>query len=95
MPEVENKLNDLKSKIEQANIKYQPPKARAPGDNTVRGGKILIDLISGLAVGAFLGYTIDQYFGTTPLFLFLLSIAGMGGGFYNFYKDNMKGNDNA
>jgi len=49
--------------------------------------KIVIDILSGIAVGVFLGYIFDSYFGTLPLFLFLFAVFGMIGGIYNIYKD--------
>lgn len=51
---------------------------------------LFVDLFSGVMVGAFLGYFIDKYFGTLPLFLFICTILGCMGGFYNFYKDYTK-----
>ena len=51
---------------------------------------LVADLISGLAVGCFIGYFLDEAFKTTPLMLFICAIFGTAGGFYNFYKDMMR-----
>ncbi|MCE2991340.1 MAG: AtpZ/AtpI family protein [Candidatus Jidaibacter sp.] len=49
--------------------------------------KVLIDLISGIAVGGFLGYILDAYWNTLPTMLFICTVFGMVGGVYNIYKD--------
>ncbi len=49
--------------------------------------KILIDLISGIAVGVFLGYSVDRYLNTFPIALFIFSVLGMVGGLFNIYRD--------
>ncbi len=51
---------------------------------------LTIDLISGLAVGSFIGYFLDEYFNSMPWMLFVCAIFGTAGGFYNFYKDMMR-----
>ncbi len=55
--------------------------------NKITPFKVLVDIISGIAVGGFLGYILDVYLGTLPLMLFLLTVFGMVGGVYNVYKD--------
>ncbi len=52
--------------------------------------KILVDILSGIAVGVFLGYILDSYMGTLPFWLFILSVFGMMGGLYNVYRDAVK-----
>jgi ATP synthase protein I len=54
------------------------------------GVRSIIEMSSGLAVGLFLGYLLDNYFMTIPLFLIIFSILGVVAGFYNFYKDLVK-----
>lgn len=86
----------LKQKIEQLKAEQQKPKTLLSGK--IGAGKLLIDLFSGLMVGAFLGYSIDVFLGTLPLLLFICVILGMIGGFYNSYKTmlkNIKEQDNA
>lgn len=51
---------------------------------------LVIDLISGLAVGAFIGYFLDGKFDTSPWMLLFCTIFGTAGGFYNAYKDLMR-----
>jgi F0F1-type ATP synthase assembly protein I len=47
----------------------------------------VIDLISGLAVGSFIGYFLDGVFSSSPWMLFICAIFGTAGGFYSSYKD--------
>ena len=50
------------------------------------GFQVAADLIAGILVGAFIGYWIDVYFQTKPLFLICCLIFGVFGGFYNIFK---------
>jgi ATP synthase protein I len=78
LEELENRIKLLKDKVssKQANI-----------HGKFNYSRLLIDLISGLIVGASLGYIADNYFETLPVFLFIFTILGTMGGFYNFYKE--------
>lgn len=63
-------------------------------DKTISNGnpaiKILSELISGIAVGVFLGYFLDEYFNTKPLLLILCMLLGFSGSMLNIYKDLTK-----
>ena len=55
--------------------------------DAIKPTKILTDIISGVAVGAVLGYFIDASLGTIPLFIFLLIVVGASCGVYLIHKD--------
>ncbi len=80
MKELENKIKQIKERGSNSSKNH----------DKFNYSRLLVDLISGLIVGAFLGYFIDVYFGTLPLVLFILTILGTAGGFYNFYKELKK-----
>lgn len=50
------------------------------------GMRAASELVAGVLVGAGLGYLLDRQFGTMPLFLIILLLAGMGAGFLNVYR---------
>ncbi|CAL7963139.1 putative ATP synthase protein I [Alphaproteobacteria bacterium] len=56
--------------------------------------RVIADLCSGLGVGIFIGYMIDKYCKTTPVFIVIMSIFGSAGGLYNIYKDITKASNN-
>lgn len=81
-----SKVTDIEKRLDAIKQSHRPntgdtsPSHQSPF-------KIIIDLLSGIAVGGFLGYICDSYFGTLPLFLFLMMVFGTIGGVYNIYKD--------
>ena len=77
-------VEDLESKIKAAKDKLEPKKQDQIDSSA--GLTLVIELISGVAVGAFFGYILDSYLQTTPMFLLVLILLGTIGGFYNFYK---------
>ena len=83
------RVKKLEEKLNKASEKYAP---KANENNTGNGSviKILTELISGVAVGAILGYFLDKYFNTTPLLLVALMLLGMAGAMLNIYRDIMK-----
>lgn len=50
------------------------------------GSRITVELISGVLVGAGLGYFLDKIFETAPMMLIILLIFGGAAGFLNVYK---------
>ena len=61
--------------------------ARTPADrNEQLGSRALSYLIAGLGGGALIGWVLDRWFGTLPLFLLLLMFLGTAAGFRNIIK---------
>ncbi|MEM8799445.1 MAG: AtpZ/AtpI family protein [Pseudomonadota bacterium] len=48
-----------------------------------RAYKVAIELVAGVAVGTFMGYWLDKWLGTSPLFLVALFALGTAAGFLN------------
>ena len=74
----------LEDRIKQFKKNLSDKKIIKTSDNV--GSRVFVDLLSGLLAGSFLGYNLDLYFKSLPLFLFVCTIFGMVGGFYNFYR---------
>ncbi len=86
-------LEELGKAIEEA-------KKKASDDDGEKGSagvlSIGIDLVSGVAVGSFVGYYLDKWFGTLPLFFivcFFLGVAGSGLNIYRTIQRNNVDND--
>jgi len=78
--------NNLEERIKTAQKKIRIPKNDENNQSSV-GGRLIIDLISGITVGGFLGYHIDKNLGTLPLFTIMLLVLGSFAGLYSFYKE--------
>ncbi|WHQ46390.1 MAG: AtpZ/AtpI family protein [Candidatus Midichloria sp.] len=76
MDEIEKKISSLRQRL------FRPQKPK----KTFSGYNLVLELASGVAVGAFLGYHADKYMDTSPIFLFLGSIFGIATGSYNAYN---------
>lgn len=50
------------------------------------GFRVTTELLSGVVVGAGLGYVADMFFGTKPLLLVCLLFLGFAAGFLNVYR---------
>ena len=50
-------------------------------------GTIGLHLVSGIIVGTFIGYMLDNYLKTSPWFTIIFFFLGIIAGFYNMYKD--------
>tara|TARA_X000000950_G_C13841712_1_gene630567 strand:+ start:1314 stop:1604 length:291 start_codon:yes stop_codon:yes gene_type:complete len=73
---IENKRIKKEKKIPQSKI----------GINYSIAINITIELITGMALGFFLGIMLDNYLQTKPLMLIIFIILGIIVGFYNMYK---------
>jgi len=86
---IQEKLDKLENNIDSLKNKT---KKTGEGKNNTAGNmryvmQITVDLLSGLAVGAFIGYEIDKYFETKPLYFIVFMILGMAGGFLNLIRN--------
>lgn len=61
-----------------------PEVAEAPADDTLRQAnyawQMVIELVSGIAIGFGIGYGLDRLFGTLPVFLVLFTLLGFAAG---------------
>ncbi len=52
-----------------------------------KASTIGLHMVSGIIVGGLIGYGIDYYFGTKPLWFIIFFVLGIGAGFRNVYLD--------
>ena len=83
-------LDDLDNKIKKAqhldekSIRQQ--KQKDADKNAWEGMHAGFEFVGSIFVPAFIGYWIDDYFGTTPAFLLTLFFLGVCTAFYNIYR---------
>ena len=81
-----NKRKNLSKRIDVALAKKEYKKTfknADPLNNYYRTGT---ELLAGLIIGAGIGWTLDQWFNTTPLFLIIFFILGGIAGIYNLWR---------
>jgi len=85
---------DLKKRLEEARRKQaEKPKsiadklpAHVPAKEMNYVARILIELTVAVGVSVFLGYWLDKWLETTPLFLIIMFFLGSIAGFVNIYR---------
>ena len=87
--------DDLKKRIADAKAREEegrPGNAGSSGrkniipDGARAGLRAATDLTAGVVVGAFLGYLLDTWLGTKPLFMIAMFFLGFIAGFVNIYR---------
>ncbi len=76
--------------IAQARQAMHPIRTKPPLNYYSMGMKMAVETISPLLVGLFIGYWIDNFFATRPLFMIILAFLGIGAGIKSVYSKNTK-----
>jgi ATP synthase protein I len=79
---------DLKAARAEYEKDYNP-KPSADADNVGVGARAGVELVGAIIGGALLGYGIDHFFETSPIFFLIFTVLGIITGFYNIYKITM------
>ena len=71
-------------------IMTEEKKKQSPAQMPVAGfalaGRVATELVAGIAVGTFLGWLIDRWLETTPVFMLILFFFGAAGGLMNIWR---------
>ena len=71
-------------------IMTEEKKKQSPAQMPVAGfalaGRVATELVAGIAVGTFLGWLIDRWLETTPIFMLILFFLGAAGGLMNIWR---------
>ena len=96
----QKKVNDLSNSLDNLSKKIDNIKTENMNedfDNTNRkftgfahAFKIVSELFANILVGGSIGWTIDYFFNTKPIFLILFLIIGFISGIYTSYKSSKK-----
>ena len=80
-PDQQQRLEQLEAKIAAAK-KAQEPKPRVDEhySQASLAWRMVIELCAGLGIGFGIGYTLDWFFGTLPLFMVLFVMLGLAAG---------------
>ena len=57
-----------------------------PAEAMAMVGRIATEIVSGVAVGGFIGWLLDNWLGTTPLLMIVLLFLGAGAGMMNIWR---------
>jgi len=84
-------LDNLEKKIAQFKQADQAEKAEdieklRDSNNLNMGLRAGTELVACIAAGTFIGWALDNWLETKPLFLIIFLLAGIGAGFMNVYK---------
>lgn len=84
-------LDQLKHRIdavEENRDRQQQRNRRAglPAEAAALIGRIATEMVAGLAVGGFIGWMLDRFLGTTPLFMIVLFFFGAAAGMMNIWR---------
>lgn len=75
------RLDALEARISQVRAKHDPkPEAQDHHSMAQVGWRMVIELVTGLLLGAGIGYGLDWLFGTIPLFLVVFTLLGFAAG---------------
>ena len=85
--ELGQKIKEAQARQEQGQASSAPKaEGQTPAAKAVRAAT---DLGAAIFVGGVLGYWIDKWANTRPLFMILLLFAGFAAGFLNLYRSQM------
>lgn len=80
-------LEALEQKIQAAQKRNAPPDAPdASMSGFAQAVRLAVDLLAGVIVGGIIGYWLDYFFSTGPLFLIICILLGAGGGMRNMMR---------
>ena len=82
----EDKLKDLKERIETAKSINTPKPKKKKESGAGFGFKISTEIIAALVVGVGIGLIVDKYLDTKPFGLIIFFIFGAIAGFLNVYR---------
>lgn len=90
-PEEGRPLKDLEARLKAARGRQARDAARQRGEGASKTGvglgfKLALELVTGIVVGVGLGFLLDKWLGTEPLFLILLFFLGAAAGILNVYR---------
>ena len=82
-----NKLNDLKEKIKEAKLKTQD---KYIGNNQPspigKAMKLAVEIVAALAIGIGIGFVLDNFLDTRPLFIIMFFLLGSCAGILNVFR---------
>lgn len=87
----DNSLNDLEKKLaqfrtESPTLGGKSTAREKDAENLRNGMRAGMELVVSIAAGTLIGWGLDRWLGTKPIFLIVFILAGIGAGFMNVYR---------
>ena len=79
-------LEDLKTRLKIAKSKYEKPKNEKRGIFLGNAFKLGTELVAAVVVGTIIGFILDNWFDTKPLFILIFFFVGFAAGILNVVR---------
>ena len=83
LAEIVRRLDKLQAQREE---KDRPGRSTFPEGMAAIMGRVATELVAGVVVGAFMGWALDQWLDTSPLFLLVMFFLGAIAGMLNVWR---------
>ena len=90
---IKRRLHDLEGRVRDAKARHEPPSVnggKAPGTAMGQALKLGTEMIAGVAVGGFIGWWMDKWFGTAPILLVVFLVLGAAAGIMNVIRSALR-----
>tara|TARA_B100000989_G_scaffold122819_1_gene90790 strand:+ start:566 stop:940 length:375 start_codon:yes stop_codon:yes gene_type:complete len=85
-----NRLSDIERRLDQLQAdreqKDRPSQSALPKGMAVIMGRVATELVAGVVVGTFIGWMLDRWLETSPLFLLVMFFLGAIAGMLNVWR---------
>jgi ATP synthase protein I len=83
LKDIERRINAMHQEKQNGD---QPSRSALPRGMGAIMGRVATELVAGVIVGAFIGWVLDKWLGTTPLFMLVLFFLGAIAGMLNVWR---------
>jgi ATP synthase protein I len=80
------RLDDLATRLRTARKGAKPPARASTHREMGMAYRVLVEMIAGVGVGGFLGWWLDTWLETRPIFLMVMLVLGFAAGGMNAYR---------
>lgn len=80
------RLDDLDTRLRAARKGPEPKRQTSTQRETSFAYRVMVEMIVGLGFGAFVGWWLDRWLGTTPILLVVMVLLGFAAGTLNAYR---------